>query len=201
MNGSFKIARLFGIDIRLDWTFLILPLVLAQFHGPAGLAWVVAVFTIVLLHELGHSLVAKAFGVRVVDITFWPLGGMARMAEIPEKPTVEGLIAIAGPAVNFALAGLSVPFLFAPSEPVQALALTSLAVNLMMGFFNLVPAFPMDGGRVLRAWLARTRDYVTATEQAVRVGRWVTLILLLACAFRSPSSRGSGSRSASSRSS
>ncbi|MCZ6596778.1 MAG: site-2 protease family protein [Planctomycetota bacterium] len=181
MLGSIKLGRLFGIDIRVHWTFFILLLLV-----PFGLNLLVLAILLpsVLLHELGHSLVAKRFGIHVLDITFWPLGGMARMAEIPEEPRVEGLVAIAGPAVNFALVGLAV-------VPAVAAALVGAAeavvlplglfagLNLVMGVFNLVPAFPMDGGRILRAFLARRHDYVTATEMAVRAGRVVALGMIL----------------------
>src|SRR5262249_29872813 len=141
-------------------------------------------FGVVLLHELGHSLMARRLGVHVVDITLWPLGGLARMAEIPESSRVEGLIAIAGPAVNFALAGLGLGAL--PPRPLQRapawlshLWLPFLGVNLFMGTFNLIPAFPADGGRLLRAWLARGGDWLGATETAVRIGRGISVILAI----------------------
>jgi Zn-dependent protease len=182
--GSWKIARLFGIDVRLHWTFLLLVAALLSGSDASATAFVLGTaFGSVLLHELGHSLVAKRFGVHVVDITFWPLGGMARMAEIPEEPRIEGWIAIAGPAVNFLLAALAAPLLAAalvlnaPAGAVNA-AFGFLAINLTLGTFNLVPAFPMDGGRLLRAFLARRRDYVRATELAVRAGRVVALGML-----------------------
>jgi Zn-dependent protease len=182
--GSWKIARLFGIDVRLHWTFLLLLAVLMSGANAASAVFVMLVaFGSVLLHELGHSLVAQRFGVRVLDITFWPLGGMARMSEIPEEPRIEGWIAIAGPAVNFALAALAAPLvaaaflLSAPERLTTALA-AFLGINLVLGTFNLAPAFPMDGGRLLRAFLARRVDYVRATELAVKVGRGVALCML-----------------------
>lgn len=183
MLGSIQIARLFGIDIRIHWSFFLLFLLPGFGGGATGILILLVVFCAVLLHELGHSLVAKAHGVRVVDITFWPLGGMARMAEIPERPRVEMLIAVAGPAVNFLLAGLTaVPFALAAAAGSEVLLGPLggfILINLFMGGFNLLPCFPMDGGRILRAFLARGRDYVTATEMAVRTGRVVTVILLL----------------------
>ncbi|MCB0000786.1 MAG: site-2 protease family protein, partial [Anaerolineales bacterium] len=135
-----------------------------------------------LLHELGHSIVAQSFGIRVLDITFWPLGGMARMSQIPENSRIEGLIAIAGPAVNFVLAGASLTFLLLPGiagSAVGDLALVFLLFNVALGGFNLIPAFPMDGGRVLRAILGRKGDWVRATEGAVRVGRFFALLMFL----------------------
>jgi Zn-dependent protease len=175
VNDAFKIATLFGIPIRVHWTFLILLF----FFMMAAEFWLVAIlFGCVLLHELGHSLAARSFGIRVIDITFWPLGGMARMSEIPEEPRTEGLIALAGPAVNFALAALATLAIlsaqvFLGSVPGHEVLGLFLFINLLLGGFNLLPAFPMDGGRLLRAWLARKRDWVSATETAVRVGRAV----------------------------
>ncbi|MEM7309891.1 MAG: site-2 protease family protein [Planctomycetota bacterium] len=187
MLGSWKISRLFGIDIRIHWTFvLLLAFLLPTLRGGdpvTGLFAFTALFGSVLLHELGHSLMAKRFGVEVIDITFWPLGGMARMTEIPEEPRLEGLIAIAGPAVNFLLLGLCVicliPLLVLGQSGwlVNCLGL-ALVVNAMLGIFNLVPAFPMDGGRLLRAFLARTNNYVRATELAVRAGRFVAVLMV-----------------------
>ena len=144
----------------------------------------IVLFGCVFLHELGHSLVARGFGIRVLDISFWPLGGMARMSEIPESPKIEGLVAIAGPAVNFALAGLGVFALVLT----QVLGIDAawnpcwwfIGVNVLQGGFNLVPAFPMDGGRILRAFLGRKRDWVSATEIAVKVGRVCAGLMLFA---------------------
>jgi stage IV sporulation protein FB len=179
-TGSFRIGNAFGIPIRLHWTFLALFLFVAlQVQAPlAPLIYLTVLFLCVLLHELGHSLVARTFGIRVVDITFWPLGGMARLTSIPEVPRIEALVSIAGPAVNFLLAGLglvavvwSLPWNAGLAQSATDLAGTFVDINLMLGLFNLVPAFPMDGGRILRAWFARRSDWMSATERAVRVGR------------------------------
>lgn len=201
MRDSFAIGRVFGIQIRVHLLFpLILAFVLLQGLSQPGTSledagWlIIAVFMlfgVVFLHELGHSLMAQAFGIQVLDITFWPLGGMARMAEIPEKPRVEGLVAIAGPAVNgllftlglvpYALFGVAI----STETPITGEEeLTPLgffvAINLAMGIFNLIPAFPMDGGRILRAWLARKRDWVQATAIAVKIGRVFAFLMILA---------------------
>lgn len=187
MRGSFQIGHVFGIPVRIHATFLLLVYGAFLFMDEPlqGLGLMGVVFTCVLLHELGHSLVARGFGLRVADITLWPLGGMARMSEIPENARIEALIAIAGPAVNFALAGLAVLALTTGS----ALGLQSgsaetflwffLLTNVLQGGFNLLPAFPMDGGRLLRAFLGRKRDWLSATESAVRVGRIVAFLLLV----------------------
>ena len=181
MNGSLKIGNVFGIPVRLHWTFLLLVYVLAAFlRMPLvdTLILLVSLFGSVFLHELGHCLVARHFGIRILDISFWPLGGMARMSDMPEDPRIEGLVAIAGPAVNFVLAILSaatMALLGGGFDPLGRLML----LNLLMGTFNLVPAFPMDGGRILRAWFARTTDWVTATEQAVAVGRFFAGLMFI----------------------
>jgi Zn-dependent protease len=183
VSGSIKIATAFGIPIRLHLSFFLLLLL------PIPLLVIPSIFGAVLLHELGHSLMARRFGIRVIDITFWPLGGMARMSNLPESPRVEGWVAIAGPAVNFALAlltlmGMALALLVFPGLTVGALLLDSFAgyflyINVALGTFNLLPAFPMDGGRILRAWLARRRDWITATELAVRIGRYVAIGMVL----------------------
>lgn len=186
--GSIKIGNAFGIPVRIHLTFLLLAWALVLFTtDPLGLLGMIGVvFGCVLLHELGHSLVARGFGLRVADITLWPLGGMARMSEIPEVPRIEALIAIAGPAVNFALAGIAVVALGAgkalglqeDSGPERFLWFF-LLINVLQGGFNLVPAFPMDGGRLLRAFLGRKRDWLAATELAVKVGRVIAGLFLV----------------------
>jgi Zn-dependent protease len=145
---------------------------------------------VLLLHELGHSLVARRFGIRVLDITLWPLGGMARMSEMPESSRIEGLIAAAGPAVNFVLAAIAVPVwlmlmtLTGASVVARDLTAYFILINLVLGIFNLVPAFPTDGGRILRALIARDTDWLTATRRAVFVGRVFAAILgVLGIAF------------------
>lgn len=151
---------------------------------PVKLLWVLAVFGMVFLHELGHSRVAQHFGIRVLEITFWPLGGMARMATIPESPRVETAIAIAGPLVNLVLAVLAAAGVAVAAtlglQTAAGICFNLVVINMLLGGFNLLPAFPMDGGRVLRAQLGRRFDWVVATERAVRVGRWVALAMAIA---------------------
>jgi Zn-dependent protease len=202
LKTSLPLGRVAGIPVRLHWTFALVPLFVSSGSGGTmswweSLPWIGVVFATVFLHELGHSLVARRFGIKVLDITFWPLGGIARMGAIPESPKVEGLVAIAGPLVNFALAGLSAVVLAlaiggdALADPgdldvwrraladdvVALLAAEYLLLNLIQGCFNLLPAFPMDGGRILRALLGLRHDWLGATERAVRVGRWVAFLM------------------------
>ncbi len=178
MIGSSQIGTAFGIPVRVHWSFLLLLLL------PTPVSWLVALFGSVLVHELGHALVARHLGVRVLDVTLWPLGGMARLASMPEEPRIEAWVALAGPAVNVVAAAvfgcLSVLAHVAGLPTLAAGCMVLLLVNAMLGAFNLLPAFPMDGGRVLRAWLARTRGWVRATEIAARVGRWAAVAMILA---------------------
>ncbi len=194
VNESFSIGRPFGIEVRVHILFLYMAGMLMLVGGnPLGTGVLLfSLFGLVLLHELGHSLVAKHHGIRVLDIVLWPLGGMARMSEIPESPSVEGQVAIAGPLVNLVLAtaglltlGLLGYPLGSPGWAIDQIAAGGTQfvaaftwMNLMLGIFNLVPAFPMDGGRILRAFLARKHDYVAATEIAVRVGRYFAFAMI-----------------------
>jgi len=185
--SSFKIGNVFGIPVRIHATFLLLVygIYLLSDSPLFVLGALLATFVCVLLHELGHSLVARAFGLHVEDITLWPLGGMARMSEIPENARIEALIAIAGPAVNFLLAGagllaLTFTVLIGDRADEGAYYLQLFVIgNLVQGGFNLLPAFPMDGGRLLRALLGRKGDWLRATETAVRVGRWIAGLMFV----------------------
>jgi Zn-dependent protease len=187
VNGSIKIGSVLGITIRVHVLLLLLAglMVLKVADPLMALLLMATLFGIVLLHEMAHSLVARRFGLRVLDITLWPLGGIARMSEIPESSRIEGWIAIAGPALNFALAGIALPFFLwsqvsdAAGPGLRVWILSVFVSNLMMGAFNLLPAFPMDGGRILRAFLGRRGDWVLATERAVNVGRAVAFLLAL----------------------
>ncbi len=202
MGGSFKLLTVRGIDIRIHVTFFLILLYAAITFGAGGrgldgaLFGVVAIsllFVCVVLHELGHSLTAQRYGIGVRDITLWPIGGVARLERIPDKPTQEFWIAIAGPAVNFvivgvifvvaqALARLQIGFdLGALERGMLRLEAASLlaylfSANLFLAVFNLIPAFPMDGGRILRALLATRLDYSRATAIAVAIGQNLALL-------------------------
>ncbi|MFP4323311.1 MAG: site-2 protease family protein [Anaerolineales bacterium] len=202
MSSSLKLFSILGIDIRMHITFpLILVWAAIQFGliaaaGPAGALFgvivVLGLFVIVTLHELGHSVAARRFGVGVREITLLPIGGVAQLEEIPERPREEFIVAIAGPAVNAVIAILFLPVfalgLLDLMDPVVLLqdleAVTVSGVftylfiyNIFLGLFNLLPAFPMDGGRVLRALLATQLRYTQATSIAATVGRVTALFL------------------------
>jgi len=203
---SIKIASVRGIDIRIHLTFLFVVMWAAFNWGVVrpggwsgmlyGVVFIILVFACVVLHELAHSLLAQAFGVRVRGITLLPIGGVAQLEAVPRRPAQELLMSLAGPATNLilgtllALAALiAIPLWDPPlrtmqdvlnlvggSGPLSLLIELALA-NLVLGLFNLVPAFPMDGGRVLRAFLALTLDYGLATQIAVAVGQGLALLL------------------------
>ena len=189
MRGSLRLARVFGIDIAVHWTFALLiawiVFVSAEQHaGPGGIivsvAFVLAIFLCVVLHELGHALMARRFGVQTRHITLLPIGGVAALERIPTEPVQELLITIAGPLVNLVIAGVLVVGIrsFGDTQVPGGLLKTSTlgffgqlaAANLVLFVFNLLPAFPMDGGRLLRALLAMRLEYARATSIAAGVG-------------------------------
>ncbi|MBL8859709.1 MAG: site-2 protease family protein [Planctomycetes bacterium] len=184
MFGSFKIGSILGITIRVH-VLLVVLLALFAFGGSRSTAEVISLallFPILLLHELGHCLVARKFGLGVLDITLWPLGGMARMTNMPESGRVEGWVAVAGPAVNFVLAALIIPVWMLALMMDERSDLTSILwyalwINIVLGVFNLIPAFPTDGGRILRAIFSRSVDWERATERAVFVGRIFAVLI------------------------
>lgn len=195
----FPLGRLFGIHLYLHWTFFLL-LGWVGFRGYADGAMEGAVFLILLacgvfvcvvLHELGHSLAARRFGVPTHSITLYPIGGVARLGFIPRNPRHELVIAIAGPAVNLLIACLLVPVLLltglpgwedqaAPAYGASTYVAALLVGNLAMILFNLIPAFPMDGGRVLRSLIAWKGHYRLATEIAARLGQLISLLFIAA---------------------
>lgn len=200
MKWSWRVGSVAGIALYLHATFLLLLAYVAiaeyQRSGSAGaalngVAFVVAVFGTVVLHELGHALAARRYGIATRDITLLPIGGIARLERMPRDPRQEMVVALAGPAVNVVIAAiLFVALMVSGGMPdfMEGAALSNgflergffarlLAVNIWLVLFNMIPAFPMDGGRVLRAALAmRTDDYAEATERAARVGRFFALL-------------------------
>lgn len=166
---AWVIGSAFGFPIEINLSFvLLLALVFIAFGGFAGVMIVLAAFVSVLLHELGHSLVARHFGVRVSGIELSFFGGAAKMVELPRTANHEIAIAAAGPAVSLALGGLG--FGLAAITHVSAFAWLGWT-NFIIAGFNLVPALPMDGGRILRALLTRKMDFVRATDVSVTVSR------------------------------
>jgi Zn-dependent protease len=186
-----QLGRIFGIRIRVHWLFLVLLAYFLVAEGPGAALMVACVFGCVVLHELGHSLVARHYGVGVRDITLWPIGGVAQLEGRMPSPQAELAIALAGPMVNVVLVTVFLTLAMATGAGRLALGsgvLGSLAnflgtlvtINLALVLFNLLPAFPMDGGRVYRAWLARRVGMLPATERAVRLGRWVAGLMAIA---------------------
>jgi Zn-dependent protease len=169
MFKSWRIGRLFGFPVEVNASFLImLAVVFLWMGGLAGVFVVGLAFGSVLLHELGHSLVARKLGVPVSGIELSFFGGAAKMVDLPRSANDEIAIAAAGPAVSLGLAGLGFGLGAVAASPLLALIGW---INLIIAGFNLIPALPMDGGRILRALLTRRMDYVRATEAAVQVSR------------------------------
>jgi Zn-dependent protease len=189
---SWRIGSAFGIGLYVHWSFLLLPAVIGWFNLRDGgfyaatlaVATIFALLGCVMLHELGHALMARAYGVGTRDITMYPIGGIARLERMPERPIEELFIAIAGPLVNVVIAagllgGMILTDTYsrwaASPADMRYLAfgekfLVSLFnMNVMLVLFNMLPAFPMDGGRVLRSLLAMWLDRIPATEVAVMV--------------------------------
>jgi Zn-dependent protease len=192
-HWSFVVARIAGIDIRVHVTFLFLVALFAAAApdpGVGGVAasvgWLLVVFASVVVHELAHSLTARRRGGQVHEILLFPLGGISKLERLPESPRDEFAIAIVGPLTSLALgvgAGL-LCLAFGPSLlPIDLIAGPWLAriawLNLILGAFNLLPAFPLDGGRVLRALLERRHDLLTATRIATRVGHALAGMLIV----------------------
>jgi Zn-dependent protease len=205
MKWSWRIGRLAGIDLRVHATFVLLIawLALAEYQASGtaaaaarGVLFTLAIFGSVVLHEFGHALVARRFGVGTRDITLLPIGGVARLEKIPRDPRQELWIALAGPAVTLGLvvafyvvlrvAGLPMTAPGGVSADRDPFLARLLWVNATLLVFNLLPAFPMDGGRVLRAALALRRDYLQATELAARVGRAFALLFGIVGLFYNP---------------
>ncbi len=204
MKWSFKLGRILGIDVYLHFTFLLLlgfiglSQALAGGGLPAALSAMVfflCLFGCVLLHEYGHALMARRYGIPTKDITLLPIGGLARLERMPDKPAQELWVALAGPAVNVAIAAALGAWLTLTNawEPLSAVSATRgsllerlFAVNVFLALFNLLPAFPMDGGRVLRSLLAMRMPYARATRIAARTGQGMAALFGFAGLFGNP---------------
>jgi stage IV sporulation protein FB len=187
MSTSYSIGSVFGIPVRVHITLLIfLPLFALSFAPVGGLIGLfygalgaVGLFGSVVLHEVGHSLVARAKGSRILEILLLPIGGMARLNQLPRKPADEIQTALAGPAVSLILGVLGLwltPAVYA-IDPVLAFLTAELGrINLFLVLFNLIPSFPMDGGRVFRAALVPRLGRLAATQWAAKVGRGIAWV-------------------------
>ena len=199
LGWSINLFKVFGIQLAVHASFVLL---LAYYGydgwrdgGVTGMLWslglIILFFGCVVLHELGHSLTARRFGVRVPRILLLPIGGMAEFDRIPRKPSEELLITVAGPAVNFFLVAALLPLAWHglwSQEDIGEYSATNLiqqlwVANLFMGIFNLLPVFPMDGGRIFRALLAMKLPYLRATYWAVSVGKILALVFAALAAF------------------
>ena len=204
MKWQWKLGRFAGIDVYVHATFLLLIGWVGYSHWLENRSWgevlvgilfILALFACVVLHEYGHALTARKYGIRTRDITLYPIGGVARLERMPEKPIEELWVALMGPAVNLVIAAALFAYLFLTDNlvPLNQLTVASgsflerlVAVNITLVLFNLIPAFPMDGGRVLRALLAMNMDYVHATQIAANVGQGMAFLFGLIGLFSNP---------------
>lgn len=195
MSRSLRIGSIKGVPIRLHWSFPLLVLIVVLPTGGRlttrslvdGLVWIAALFVCIVIHELSHSIVAQRRGFTVRDIVLLPIGGASEISGLPGTPADELTIAIAGPLASVVLAGAfgligyaSGAALWPPGLFAGAILSRLMWANLLLAGFNLLPAIPMDGGRVLRALLARHRSDLEATVLAVRIGRFIGLVMVLA---------------------
>jgi len=204
VKWSWRIARIAGIDVRVHATFWVLLAFLGyqgyllggQTGAWAQMGFVLLGFSIVVMHEYGHALTARRYGIGTDDITLLPIGGVARLERMPTDPKQEIVIALAGPAVNVVLAGVLYAALWITQGPAIEMAPVNqhffsrtllerlLSWNVMLAVFNMIPAFPLDGGRVLRALLVmRNKSYARGTAQAAKVGRFLAVVLGVAGYF------------------
>lgn len=207
MKGSFKLGKIAGIGLFIHWTFSILLIFIVYINYKAGqnttqilwsLFFILSIFVTVLLHELGHALAAKNYNIETKDITLLPIGGLARLDKIPEKPSEELVVAIAGPLVNITLAFFTSLFISIPDNSQELIVqltgginrsnflLNFFLVNLWLALFNLIPAFPMDGGRVLRALLSFKLKRNVATKIAARIGQFLAMGFIFLGFFTNP---------------
>lgn len=205
MKLSIYIGKISGIKIFIHWTFILLIVWISFMDYLQGkgilqvlisVLFILTVFICIVLHELGHALVAQRFNHKTKDITLLPIGGMARMEDIPEDPKEELLVSVAGPAVNLVIAALLYPWMHWFSDVPglftnlfitgETFLFNIVMVNVALVLFNLLPAFPMDGGRIFRAVLAFFMDRVTATNIAVKTGQVIAVLLFFIGIFYNP---------------
>lgn len=196
MGSSLKIASVFGIEVRINLSFLLLlGFFWFRFYQVGGLSgavqgilYILILFACVTLHEFGHAFAARGFGIKTRDITLYAIGGVARLNRIPDKPWQELIVAVAGPLVNVVIAAAlffvtHVTTGFEEADLLESPRIDLLYkvawANLFLVAFNLIPAFPMDGGRVLRALLAMVMPYARATEIAARIGQGLAVLFAI----------------------
>jgi Zn-dependent protease/CBS domain-containing protein len=194
MKYSFKIGSVWGIPIELHITFILLMVAVFLLTFPELYFFILIMFlfVFVVFHELAHSVVARHYKIRVRKIVLYPIGGVSEIEEIPENPRVEWRMAVAGPLTSFVIGGvllaigqvISIVSIGAPANlsivTTGSLSLDLAALNLLLGAFNLIPAFPMDGGRVFRALLAEHMKFSDATKYAAFIGRLFGIMMVLA---------------------
>ncbi len=204
MKWSWKIGRFSGIDLKIHATFAIIIVWVIYNHIIAGdglrptvesLIFVLTIFTCVILHEFGHALTAKKYGIKTLDIILLPIGGVARLERMPEDPKQELWVALAGPAVNVLIAFIIFLILFLTSSPIPLINIEIftgsflaklMALNIILVVFNMLPAFPMDGGRVLRALLALRMEYAKSTKIASKIGKAMAILFGIIGLFYNP---------------
>lgn len=204
MKWQWKIGEYAGIGVYLHATFFLLIGFVGLSHivqgDPvsqtiAGIVFILALFASVVLHEFGHALTAKRYGIKTRDITLYPIGGVARLERMPDKPIQEFWVALAGPAVNIVIAAVLFVWIILTNEIVSFERLTVatgsfvgrlMVTNISLVLFNLLPAFPMDGGRVLRALLAMRMEYTRATQVAATIGQGMAFLFGFIGLFSNP---------------
>jgi Zn-dependent protease/CBS domain-containing protein len=193
MKLSFKIGSVWGIPIELHLTFILLIIAVFVLFYPEIYSFVLILFLFVFVffHELAHSVVARRYGIKVRKIILYPIGGVSEIEEVPENPSIEWRLAIAGPITSLVFGGfllglnqfilIQIPLSTVPSSlPTVGNLLFDLAfLNLLLGAFNLIPAFPMDGGRVFRALLAERMKFSDATKYATYIGRIFGIVMVV----------------------
>ncbi|MXQ12014.1 site-2 protease family protein [Microvirga makkahensis] len=203
MPWSIPVARIAGTEVRIHMTFLLFLIWIGAAQWRAGgqaaafdgVLFIVLLFACVLAHEFGHILVARRYGIRTPEVTLWPIGGVASLERIPDKPREELAVAAAGPLVNVAIAAAIILVLDLSIDTAATTALENpqagimarlAAANIFLVVFNMIPAFPMDGGRVLRALLAMRMNYADATRIAARIGQGAAFLFALLGLFINP---------------
>lgn len=198
-------GKVAGVKLRIHWTFVLLIIWVSWIHSNMGydfqeillvLGFVLTIFVCVILHELGHATAAKKYNIETMDITILPIGGLARLEKMPDEPGQELWIAVAGPLVNVVIAGILFlvlsttgtlsPELLEGKIRADNFLLYLMSVNIFLVVFNLIPAFPMDGGRIFRALLSFKMNRLKATKIAAAVGQVIAVFFVLLGLFSNP---------------